>query len=136
MVEKSKQGFVRAEDIVDLIASPAMQKIFSEKGISKASISKKTATRWLQKLDWRYQSARNGMYIDGHEREDIMAYRRAFVEQWKTYELRFHQWDNDGHELPRPNGFPVPDGLLFRLVLVTHDESTFYQNDHCKIAWA
>src|SRR6267154_6705933 len=73
------------------------------------------------------------LYIDGHEREDVMAYRCAFVEQWKTYELRFHQWDNDGHELPRPNGFPVPDGLLFRLVLVTHDESTFYQNDHCKI---
>jgi hypothetical protein len=74
MVEKSKKGFVRAEDLVDLVASPEMQKTFSEKGICKASISKKTATRWLQNLDWRYQSSQNGLYIDGHKREDVVAY--------------------------------------------------------------
>ena len=131
MVEKAKEGFLKAEDLVDLIASPEMQKTFSEKGICKPSISKTTATRWLQKLDWRYQRVRSGMYVDGHEREDVVAYRRAFVERWKAYELRFHQWDDDGRELPRPNGPPVPD-----LVLITHDESTFFQNDHRKIAWA
>jgi hypothetical protein len=136
MVEKSKKGFLRAEDLVDLIASPEMQKTFSEKGICKASISKKTATRWLEKLDWRYEGVRNGMYIDGHEREDVVEYRREFVERWKTREKRFHQFDNDGHELPRPNGFSVPDGPPFRLVLVTHDESTFYQNDRRKTVWA
>jgi hypothetical protein len=74
MVEKSKKGFLKAEDVVDLVASPEMQKIFSEKGISKPSISKKTVTRWLQKLDWQYQGIKNGMYIDGHEREDVVAY--------------------------------------------------------------
>jgi hypothetical protein len=136
IIERSKNGFVKAEDVVDLVASPEIQRVFSEKGICKSSISKKTATRWLQKLDWRYQGTRNGMYIDGHEREDVVAYRREFVERWGTYERRFHQWDNDGHELPRPNGFPVPDGLPFRLVLITHDESTFYQNDRRKTAWA
>jgi len=81
MVEKSKQGFLRAEDLVDLVAGPEMQKTFSEKGICKPSISKTTATRWLQKLDWRYQSTWNGMYIDGHEREDVVAYRCEFVER-------------------------------------------------------
>ena len=136
LIDKAKKGFVKADDLVDLVASPKMQQAFSEKGICKPSISKKTATRWLQKLDWRYQSTRNGMYIDGHEREDVVAYRREFVERWATYDKRFHKWDNDGRELPRPNGFPVPDGMPFRLVLVTHDESTFYQNDRRKIAWA
>jgi hypothetical protein len=135
IVEKSKKGFLKAEDLVDLVASPEMQKIFTEKGICKVLISTKTATRWLKKVDWRYESVRNGMYIDGHEREDVVAYRRAFVERWKMNEKRFHQWDNDGRELPRPNGFPVPDGPPFRLVLVTHDESTFYQNDRRKIVW-
>jgi hypothetical protein len=135
MVEKSKKGFVSTEDVVDLVASPEMQNTFSRKGICKPSISKMTATRWLQKLDWRYQSVQNGMYIDGHEREDVVAYRRAFVEWWKTYDLRFHRWDDAGHELPRPNGFPVPDGPPFRLVLITHDESTFFQNDRRKIVW-
>jgi hypothetical protein len=75
------------------------------------------------------------MYIDGHEREDVVAYRHEFVERWKTYDKRFHQWNDGGHELSCPNGFPVPDGLPFRLVLITHDESTFYQNDRRKTAW-
>ena len=136
MIEKFKKGFVKAEDVVDLVASPEIQKVFSEKGICKPLISKKTATRWLQKLNWRYQGTRNGMYIDGYEREDVVAYRCEFVERWGTYKKCFHQWDDDGHELPHPNGFPVPDGLPFQLVLITHDESTFYQNDRRKTAWA
>jgi hypothetical protein len=47
MVKKSKKGFVRAEDVVNLVASPDMQKIFSDKGICKVSISRKTAIHWL-----------------------------------------------------------------------------------------
>ena len=74
MVKKSKKGFVRAEDIVNLVASLEMQRIFFKKGICKASISTRTATCWLKKLDWRYQSTQNGMYIDGHERKDVVAY--------------------------------------------------------------
>ena len=31
VVEKFKKGFVKAEDIVDLVASPEMQKTFSKK---------------------------------------------------------------------------------------------------------
>jgi hypothetical protein len=54
MIEKLKNGYVKAEDLINLIASPRMQKNFSEKGVCKASISKKTATCWLQKLNWRY----------------------------------------------------------------------------------
>jgi hypothetical protein len=80
MVEKSKKGFLRAEDIVDLVASPEMQKAFSEKGICKLSISKKMATHWLQKLDWQYKRSQNGMYIDGHKRKDVVAYQHEFVE--------------------------------------------------------
>ena len=113
MIEKSKKGFLKAEDVTDLVASPGIQKVFSEKGICKPSILKKTATSWLQKLDWRYQATQNGMYIDDHEREDVVAYQCEFVERWGTYKKCFHQWDDDGHELPCPNGFPVPDGLLF-----------------------
>ncbi len=57
MVEKSKKGFIKAEDVTDLVASPEMQVVFSEKGICKPSISTRMANRWLQKLDWRYQRA-------------------------------------------------------------------------------
>lgn len=51
MVEKTKKGFLKGEDLVELVASPEMQNVFSKKGISKLLISNKTATHWLKKLD-------------------------------------------------------------------------------------
>ena len=53
----------------------------------------------------------------------------------KSYNMCFHHWDDDGHELSHPHSFPVPDGPPFRLVLIMHNESTFFQNDHRKIMW-
>lgn len=41
-------------------------------------------------------------------------------------------YDDDGNVNSTPMGFPVPQGQRFHLVLVTHDESTFYANDHHK----
>ena len=78
VVEKSTKGFVKAEDVVDLVASPEMQVIFAEKGISKPSISKRTAARWLQKLGLEVpKNPERDVRIDGHEREDVVAYRRT-----------------------------------------------------------
>ena len=79
------------------------------------------------------------MYIDGHEREDVVEYRSKFVERFCQYERHFHIWDNDGNKLPRPTGFPVPEAYRafcrFHLILVTHDESVFFQNDQRKHMW-
>jgi hypothetical protein len=137
MMEKAARGFLKAEDVVDIVASPEMQTIFARKGIVKPSISVNTGVRWLEKLGWTYGKLKNGMYLDGHERDDVVEYRKAFVERWMGYEQRFHRWDNDGTELPRPNGFPVPGAIgRFRLILVTHDESTFFQNDERNTGWS
>jgi hypothetical protein len=51
------------------------------------------------------------------------------------YELQFHRWNNEGMELPHPNGFPVPGGH-FHLILIMHDESTFFQNDVHNTGWS
>ena len=48
--EKASKGFLKAQDIVEIIASPDMQEIFALKGISKPSISVKTGLCWLEKL--------------------------------------------------------------------------------------
>jgi hypothetical protein len=137
MVEKAEKGFLKAQDVVDIVASPEIQSTFARKGITKESISVNTGLRWLDKLGWTYGKLKNGMYLDGHERPDVVEYRKAFVERWMGYERRFHQWDHDGTELPRPNGFPVPEANgRFRLILVTHDESTFFQNDERNTGWS
>jgi hypothetical protein len=71
---KSKAGFIKAQDVCDIVASEKLQILFSRLGIHKPSISQSTAKRWLAKLKWRYSKTKNGMYIDGHERDDIVAY--------------------------------------------------------------
>ena len=137
LTEKTKGGFLKAQDVVEVVASPNMQEIFAQKGITKVSISTKTALRWLEKMGWSYGKLKNGMYLDGHERSDVVEYRQAFVERWMGHERRFHRWNHDGSELPRPNGFPVPGSIgRFRLILVTHDESTFFQNDERNTGWS
>ena len=74
----------------------------------------------------------------GHERKDIVEYHQKFVDQFQQYKQCFHIWDNDGNEL-QPRGFDVPKDHQssghFRLILVTHDKSIFYQNDQCKYLW-
>jgi len=133
LIEISKKGFIRAQDIVDYVATPEVQK---KLGTKARGIHVCTARRWLHKLSWRYMQKKKGMYIDGHEREDVVEYRKKFVERWKEYEKRFVIYDNKGKVFSTPTGFPVPQpAFRFRLILVTHDESTFYENDRRKIHW-
>jgi hypothetical protein len=136
LVEKGKSGHIDAAMLINVISSLEIQARFVDSGIDKEVISERTAHRWLGELGWKYGKQKNGMYIDGHEREDVVAYRCAFVERFRQHEQRFHIWDDEGHELPRPSGFPVPGAIgRFRLILITHNESTFFQNDQRKTLW-
>ena len=132
LTEIAKNGYIRARDVVDYVATSAVQERLGSKA---RTISERTARRWLHRLSWQYRRKPNGMYIDGHERKDVVEYRNKFVERWKEYERRFIIYDNDGNVLSKPSGFPVPQIGRFRLVLVTHDESTFYENDRRKTKW-
>jgi hypothetical protein len=72
--EKSKVSFIKAQDICDIVAGEKLQGLFFRLGIDKPSISLSTAQRWLAKMNWCYSKTKTGMYIDGHEREDVVAY--------------------------------------------------------------
>ena len=75
MTEKAGKGFLKAQDVVDIVESPELQEVLALKGISKPSISLKTALCWLEKLGWSYGKLKNGMYLDGHKRSDVVEYR-------------------------------------------------------------
>src|ERR1700679_1239927 len=107
MLEKARGSFLKAQDVVKIVASLEMQAIFLRKGITKLTISIETALCWLDKLGWTYMKLKHGMYLDGHERVDEVEYREVFVKRWMQHERRFHRWDHNGTELPHPNGFPV-----------------------------
>ena len=63
------------------------------------------------------------MYIDGHEREDVVAYQHEMLERFAGYQKDTVQYDQDGD----PVFGPKESGSLC-LILMTHDESTFYAN--------
>lgn len=135
LLECAKDGYIKAQDVVDYISKPEVQERLGASGNKKTTISLRTAQRWMRKNDWRYGKKRNGMYIDGHEREDVVKYRGEFIERWKEYEKRMVTYDNEGDIAATPSGFPVAQGGRFRLILVTHDESTFYAHDRRKTQW-
>jgi len=76
----AKDGYIRAQDIVNFIATPEMQAKLEQGGVRKLLISLWTAQQWLHQMGWRYGKKKNGMYIDGHKREDVVKYRKAFIE--------------------------------------------------------
>jgi hypothetical protein len=45
-------------------------------------------------------------------------------------------YDKDGNTDKTLSGFAVPPGLAFKLILVTHDELTFYENDRQQNCWS
>lgn len=47
-----------------------------------ATISESTAQRWLKfKLGYQSKEAKKGLYVDGHERPDVIKERQAFIEK-------------------------------------------------------
>ncbi|KIJ42627.1 hypothetical protein M422DRAFT_254072 [Sphaerobolus stellatus SS14] len=133
-MERAKKGYIRTEDIVEIVQSTEMQELLASRN-TKPTISIWTARRWLKQLEWRYGKTKNGMYIDGHQREDVVAYRKGFLECWKEYEKRMILYDNDGNIISTPNG-PAVTEVRYKLILVTHDESTYYANDCHKTKWS
>ncbi|KAF7361462.1 RNF220 domain-containing protein [Mycena sanguinolenta] len=132
-IAKQAEGYIRAQDIVDFIANtPEMQDLMEKSGSKRKSISLRTAQRWLHKMGWRFGKKKNGMYVDGHERPDVVEYREGFIARWKEYDKRMNVYDNDGNlergperNAPPGSGPFLADGRAFKLILVTHDESTF-----------
>lgn len=128
LIEKAKASFIKAEDICEIVASERIQLMFTQLGIHQPSISLSMAHRWLSRLKWRYGKRSNGMYFDGHKRDNVVAYREAFVHRWAEYETCFQFWDDNGNPLPCHSNSVL-------LILVTHDESVFFQNNERKTSW-
>jgi hypothetical protein len=136
LMNKRKAGdYIRGSDVVDYVATPEVQE---KHGTIK--ITEQTGRRWLGRMGWRFKKIPKGMYIDGHEREDVVAYRIAFVDRWfRLYKPRMVQYDNDGNVVGTLDGRAVPlppeqEGR-YELILVTHDESTFYAQDRRPDRW-
>ena len=97
-------------------------------------ISLATAKRWLHRLGFSPMSHKKGVYFDGHERTDVVDYRRVFLRKLEILQ---------SIHLPPPL---CDDGLVShdigsttaqrKLVLICHDESIFHSNEDQGWQWA
>ena len=103
------------------------------------TLSSQTAVKWLHEMGYKFRDVRKGVYKDGHERADVVAYRQAqFLPALQALENRMVRW-----ELINENGdedlrIVYPSGLapgVKPVVLIVHDESTFNANDGRSKIW-
>ena len=84
----------------------------------------------MKRLGYRWTLTPKGQYSDGHEREDVVAYRQeTFLPQWKEIEPHLRNWCPDGEE----DKGPLPQNC--RTVVWFHNESVFYAHDRRKKCW-
>jgi hypothetical protein len=126
----AKVGYVRAQDVVDVMATPEMQRYLG----CKSRITTRTGRRWLHVMEWRYGKATKGMYIDGHERKDVVEYRKGFLARMEEYTKLMTPYNRDGNILSHPTGVDLAAGI-FPLIEITQDESTFTMYDRRRTKW-
>ena len=97
------------------------------------SISVRTAQRWLHKLGFDPCSTRKGVYIDGHERSDVVEYRKLYLRRLEIISLTHAPPPFCEDEQPT-EPFIGPERK--RVVLLFHDESTFHSNEDQGWMWA
>jgi hypothetical protein len=79
-----------------------------------------------------HQRQHKDIYYDGHERDDVVKYRKIFLTQMEEFERLMPRPDeNDIMVIIEPSLNPGDK----RYILVTHDESIFYSNDGKKTFW-
>ena len=98
------------------------------------SITTRTAAKWLHNLGFSPRSYKKGLYFDGHEREDVIEYRKLYLRKIEILQST---------HLPPPYGLGGETEELIgsstaekRLVLLYHDESRFHSNEGQTWQWA
>jgi hypothetical protein len=77
---------------------------------------------------------KKGVYMDGHERPDVVKYRNeVFLPLMKEYRVFMSRWDVEGHILKRVD--PVLKPGEKRIIALFQDESSFHVNDNKNTVW-
>ena len=88
-------------------------------------VHKETARRWLHELGFSRVHHQKGVYFDGHDRADVVAYRNTFLANMDTLDKRSIMFDGN---IPELRGAQP-------LIRVVHDESTFHANCDQSYFW-
>ena len=91
-----------------------------------------TARNYLKAFGYKYSHIKKGMYVDGHERKDVVAYRMVFLQTILELEKLMPMFEGENMEIEI-----WPELLLGEKphILVTHDECVFSSYDGMPMCW-
>jgi hypothetical protein len=102
----------------------------------KTELSERTARRWLVKLGWRNKLLGKGVYMDGHERPDVVEYHKnTFLPLMELYQGRMVNWELEPQESKLVRVDPVLRLGEKRIIAVFQDESSFHVNEYKRTIW-
>ena len=85
-------------------------------------ICERTASTWLHSLGFEHGDLKKGVYIDGHERPDVIEARIHFLKEMEKFQSRMYRFTGVDREITiQPHCI---DGEL-PMIWVVHDESVF-----------
>ena len=100
--------------------------------VLKQSLCERTARRWILRLGWCLKTLKKGVYMDGHEREDVVKYRNeVFLPAMAKFEERMTKFE--GPELGKVE--PTLREGEKEIIPQFHDESCLSVNDFKTNAW-
>lgn len=101
-------------------------------------VRSRTAQTWLYKLGFEYKEVKKDVFINEHERSDVVKDRNNFLEMMKDLKPFMVEFESDGSMKPKeylPN-CAVGGDERRPIIVITHNECTFSANDGKRQAWA
>jgi hypothetical protein len=94
-------------------------------------VSERTIKNYMHVWRYRFRKNNKDIYFDGHEREDVKIYREGWSKRMMDYKKRMDSYTGEYEEIV----VPPTNNRLQKIVMVTHDESTFYAHDGKETVW-
>jgi hypothetical protein len=125
--------YVKAQDLVDYLDRDEVKARYN----ASVSISLKTAQRWMEYIGYDWTDSPAGQYVDGHEWEDVVAYRQnVFLPTWFAKEPQLRVWLDGDKDKPGNIDQPTHTSPSHRRTVIWyHDESIFYAHDRRERRW-
>ena len=116
-----------------------LPKVLENHASAFSKISVRTARRWLHKLGFEQVSSKKGIYIDGHERTNVVEYRKLYLKRLDILASTHLPPPLCSDELSTHASQPPlrTDELSphRELVLIFHDKSIYHSNDDQGWMW-
>ena len=91
-----------------------------------------TVVKYLKIWGLKKKKMGKQLYMDGHEREDVVKYREVWSNRMMKYKTKMDEWTGEEMDMLVEGKVEVWDN---KHVHVTQDESTFYSNDGKEDFW-